>query len=56
MIKFCAFFVDAKNADMSDMVVAAGVDATGDFDFKFADIILPVEIRKPVGNFLRQRY
>src|SRR5258705_1039957 len=50
-----AFAVDAQNADMADMVMAAGIDAARDLDLQFAQIVLAFEIGKALGNLRRDR-
>ena len=37
---------------MSDVMVTARVDTAGDFDFQFAQILLPVQIRETFGDSL----
>ena len=44
LVKFDALLIDAENADMADMVVAAGVDAARDFQLQLADVALAVEV------------
>src|SRR5258706_16329527 len=50
-----AFAVDAQNADMADMVMTTGIDATGYFDLQFAQILLALEIGKAFGDRRRDR-
>jgi hypothetical protein len=38
---------------MTDMMVAAGIDAAGDLDLQIADLGLPLGIAEAVGNLLR---
>src|SRR5262245_13519003 len=38
LVELLAVLIDAQNADMADMVMAAGIDAAGDLDLQFADI------------------
>jgi hypothetical protein len=40
LVELLALLLDAENADVADMVVAAGVDAAGDLDLQFADVAL----------------
>src|SRR3954451_8612365 len=47
--------IDAEDADMADMVMAAGVDAAGDVDEALADVELPVEAGEALGDHLRDR-
>ena len=37
LVEFDALLIDAENADMADMVMAAGVDAAGNLDLELAD-------------------
>ena len=39
LVEFLAVLVDAQDADMADMVMAAGIDAAGDLDLQLADIL-----------------
>ena len=48
---FLALLLDTQNADMTDMVVAAGVDAAGDLDLKITHFVLPC--RQPPREALR---
>ena len=49
------FAVDAKNADMADMVMAARIDAARYFQPQFADVVLAVEIGEQGTDLLRHR-
>src|ERR1043166_1421748 len=51
LVEFHAFLVDAQNADVSGMMVAASVDAAGDLDLQLADLALAR--REALGNPLR---
>src|SRR5665213_1367742 len=53
LVIFHALLVDAKNADVACVVMAAGVDAAGNLDLEFADIVLAVEIGEALGDVLR---
>src|SRR5690606_31996772 len=44
LVEFFAFLVDAKDADMADMVVAARIDATRDIDMQCADLVLEFRV------------
>ena len=44
LVEFHALLVDAQNADMAGMMMAAGIDAAGNLDLELADIVLAVEI------------
>jgi hypothetical protein len=50
LVEFDAFLVDAENADMARMMMAAGVDAAGNLDLQFADIALAFEIGEALGE------
>ena len=43
LIELLALLIEAENADMADVVMAAGVDAARDVDLQRADLLLPVE-------------
>jgi hypothetical protein len=45
--------VQAEDADMADMVMAAGVDAAGDLDLQRADLMLQLQRLEMVAKFLR---
>ena len=47
LIELLAFFVDAENADMADVMMAAGIDAAGNLDAELAD--LPLRRPGPVA-------
>ena len=40
LVELLALLVDAENADMADMVMAAGIDAAGNLDLQLADVVL----------------
>ena len=44
LVEFLALLVDAEDADVADVVMAAGVDAAGDLDLELADLVLAVGI------------
>ena len=44
LVEFHALLVHAQDADMAGMVMAAGIDAAGNLDLEFADIVLAVQI------------
>ena len=46
LVEFLALLVEAEDADVADMVVAAGVDAARDLDLELADPLLAVERRR----------
>ena len=48
LIEFLTLLVDAENADMADMMVAAGIDAAGNIDVQAANVfLLPARIDTP---------
>src|SRR3954468_21824020 len=55
LVDLLAVLLDAENADMTDMVMAAGVDAAGDVDVQPADQISQLVIGEAPGQFLRDR-
>ena len=55
LIGFGAFALEAENADMADMVMAAGIDAAGNLDFQVADIARPRAVAEAFGDGLRDR-
>ena len=55
LIKFLAVLLDAENADMADMVMAAGIDAAGNIDVQPAEIALQIEIAEAPRDLLRDR-
>jgi hypothetical protein len=44
LVEFLALLVDAENADVADMVVAAGIDAAGHVDVQRADFFLEFRV------------
>ena len=55
LVPLAAVLVDAEDADVADMVVAAGVDAARDVQFDVADVMLEVEVVEALGDGLRDR-
>src|SRR6478735_6816174 len=55
LVDLLAVLLDAENADMTDMVMAAGVDAAGDVDVQPADQIGQLMIGEAPRQFLRDR-
>src|SRR6185437_8088081 len=55
LIELLPLLLDAENADMADMVMAAGIDAAGNIDVQPADIPLQVEIGEPARDLHRHR-
>ncbi|MNJ75322.1 hypothetical protein D3C77_723960 [compost metagenome] len=50
-----AGLVQAEDADMRHMVVGAGIDAAGDIEFQFADVLLPGRVETQ-GDVLGNRH
>src|SRR5882672_11432108 len=55
LVELDPVLVDAQDADVADMVVAAGVDAARDLDLQVADIVLQADPGEVVGDALRHR-
>src|SRR5271156_4743145 len=55
LIKLLTVFLDAENADVADMVMAAGVDAAGNVDMQPAEVAREVVVTETPGDFLRDR-
>src|SRR5713101_6276387 len=55
LIEFLAVLLDAENADMADVMMATGIDATGYIDVQPPDQIGGVMIGKAPRQFLRDR-
>src|SRR6266568_6752442 len=55
LIRLLAFFLEAENADMGDVMMAAGVDAAGHFDIQLANVLLLRRIGEMARQVLRQR-
>ena len=53
LIKLLVVLLDAENADVADVMMAAGVDAAGNVDVQPAEIARDVEIAEAAGNLLR---
>ena len=53
LVELLALLLDAEDADVADVVVAAGVDAAGDLDLQLADLVLAR--RQPLGDALGDR-
>src|SRR5690606_10734627 len=50
-----ALSVDAEDADVARMVVAAGIDAAADLDLQLAEVALALGIGEALGDLLRHR-
>src|SRR6202011_1922982 len=55
LIKFLAVLLDAKNADMADMVMTAGIDASGNVDVHPAEVARQIAVTKTPRDLLRDR-
>src|SRR6185369_10466169 len=55
LVPLLAVLVDAEDADVSDMVVAAGVHAAGDVEVELADLVQVVEVVEALLDRLRHR-
>ena len=55
LIELLAVLLDAEDADMADMVMAAGIDAAGNVDVQPAEIALQIEIVETPRDLLRDR-
>src|SRR6185312_1588601 len=55
LVKFRALLFDTQNADMADVVMAAGIDAAGNLQLQFADIALTLQRGETTRNLLRHR-
>ena len=44
LVPLLAVLIDAQNADVADMVMAAGVHAAGDVELDVADVVEVVEV------------
>ena len=55
LVEFLAFPLDAEDADVAGMVMAAGVDAAGDLDLQRADLLLPAGVGEALGDALGDR-
>src|SRR5262245_14994721 len=55
LVELLAVLLDAENADMADVVVAAGIDTAGNVDVQPAEIVGEIEILEAAGDLLRHR-
>ena len=55
LIGLLARALEAENADVADMMVAAGVDAAGNLDLQRADLAGTRAVAEALGNALRDR-
>src|SRR5688572_2468547 len=56
LVEFLAPLIQTEYADMTDVMVAASIDAAGNIDFQRPDFLLPGKIGKPPRYPLRDRY
>src|SRR5689334_11691455 len=55
LVKLSAFLVDAENADIAGVVMAAGVDAARHIETERADLLLALRILEALGDLLGDR-
>src|SRR5208282_6147837 len=55
LIKLLAVFLHTKNADVADVVMAAGIDAAGNIDMQAAEIVRQIGIAEAPRDLLRDR-
>src|SRR5882762_9195921 len=55
LVELDPVLVDAQDANVAHVVMAAGVDAARDLDFQVADIVLARQPGEMIGNALRHR-
>src|SRR5215471_3946039 len=55
LVELLAVFLDAQNADMADMVMAAGIDAARNVDVQPAQVASEIEITEPARQLLGDR-
>ena len=53
LVELGALLLDAEDADMADMVMAAGIDAAGDLELQLADLALALERGEAARDLLR---
>src|SRR3546814_1354788 len=52
LVEFLALLVDAEDADVAHVMMAAGVDAAGDLDLEVADLVLAFQVAEALGDAL----
>src|SRR3546814_14120728 len=52
LVEFLALLVDAEDADVAHVMMAAGVDAAGDLDLEVADLVLAFQVAEARGDAL----
>src|SRR5262249_5076363 len=55
LVELDAVLVDAQDADVANMMMAAGVDAARDLDLEIADVVLPGNLGEMLRDALRYR-
>ena len=55
LVEFLALLVEAEDADVADVVVAAGIDAARDVDLELADLVLLLRVRELARDRLGDR-
>ena len=55
LVELRPLLVDAENADVADVVVAAGIHAAGNIQVEFADVMLVIQIIKAALDCFRHR-
>ena len=56
LVEFLAVFLHAQNADVADVMMAAGIDAARNIDVQPAKVAGEIEIAEPTGQLLGDRY
>src|SRR5215468_2727259 len=56
LVELLVVLLDSQNADMADVMVAAGVDAARNVDVQPAKVAGKIEIAEPTGQLLGDRY
>src|SRR5580692_4708129 len=55
LVELLAVLLDAENADMADMVMAAGIDAAGNIDVQPSEVAGEVEVAEAARQLLGDR-
>src|SRR5581483_9694236 len=55
LVPLLAVLIDAEDADVADVVVAAGVHASGDVEVELADVVQVIEVLEALLDRLRHR-
>src|SRR5437764_5631191 len=56
LVELDPVLVDAQDADVANVMMAAGIDAARDLDLEVADIVLARQLGEMIGDALRHRY